>query len=221
MRPTLLTCALLVAGLPLHPDSAVLGQDAEAGPPEGWRIRTDHPGQDPADIEFMDMPPGWHVTTGPAAILWNPSHTASGEFRVEMESYLFDPRGRREGFGLFVGGRNLDGADQEYVYFLLREGGEFLVKRRRGEATEVVVDWSPAAPMVSYASRTEDEATAMNVLAVDAGRETVRFLVNGEEVATLPRGSLSLDGVVGLRVNHALNLHVTRLDVEEKGDLPE
>jgi hypothetical protein len=184
-------------------------------------VRTDRPGQDPADIDFMDMPPGWHVTTGPAAILWNPSHTASGEFRLEMESYLFDPRGRREGFGVFLGGRDLEGADQEYVYFLLREGNEFLVKRRRGDVTEVVVDWSPAPSMVSYAGKAEDEATAMNVLAVEAGDETVRFLVNGEEVASLPRGSLSLDGVVGLRVNHALNLHVTRLDVETEGDPPQ
>jgi len=41
--------------------------------------------------------------------------------------------------------------------------------------------------------------------------------VNGQEVATLPRADLAVDGVVGIRVNHALNLHVSRLEVTPLG----
>ena len=39
------------------------------------------------------------------------------------------------------------------------------------------------------------------------------YLVNGEEVASLPRADLDVEGVVGIRVNHALNLHVSKLEV--------
>ena len=51
------------------------------------------------------------------------------------------------------------------------------------------------------------------MLAVDVGPSEVVFLVNGQTVATLPRDGLDTDGIAGLRVNHRLNLHVTRLDV--------
>ena len=213
MRWTTLALALTL----LVPSAAAHAQEEEAATPEGWHVRTDRPDQDPAAVNFMDMPPGWHVTTGPAAILWNPERTASGAFEVEMEVYLFDPRGRREAFGFFVGGEDLDGPDQRYLYFLLREGDEYLVKRRTGDATEVVVDWSPAPSMNSYAERSEDDATAHNLLSMEAGEETVRFLVYGDEVASLPRAELQLDGVVGLRVNHGLNLHVSRLEVNGGG----
>lgn len=209
MRPIVIAAALPMV-LPL----AAAGQNAGSAPPDGWMIRTDHAEQSPAEIAFMDMPPGWHVTTGPAAIFWHPERSASGTFRVEMEAYLFDPRERREGFGIFVGGADLDGPGQRYVYFLLREGGEFLVKRRAGEETEVLVDWSPAPSMLTFAARADDQETARNVMSLDADAEELRFLVNGEEVASLPRAEVEVDGVVGMRVNHGLNLHVSRLDVE-------
>jgi hypothetical protein len=218
MRVSTVLVTLSLAPLILGSGEVALAQEtAEANRPEGWHVRTDRPNQDPADVDFTDMPPGWHVTTGPAAILWHPETTASGRFEVDMEVYLFDPRGRREAFGFFMGGQDLDGPNQEYVYFLLREGGEFLVKRRSGDGTEPIVDWSSAPSMKSWAARDEGEVSVRNVLAVQAGEETVRFLVNGEEVASLPRASLSLDGVVGLRVNHGLNVHVSRLDVEGGG----
>ena len=51
-----------------------------------------------------------------------------------------------------------------------------------------------------------------NVLAVAASGETVRFYVNDTEVARVPRQDLDLDGIFGFRVNHALNLHISRLE---------
>jgi hypothetical protein len=49
------------------------------------------------------------------------------------------------------------------------------------------------------------------VLAVEAGAETVRFFVNDEEVAAVPRAELDVDGIFGFRVNHRLNLHISTL----------
>ena len=180
-------------------------------------MRFDRAGSTEAELEmFVSMPPGWHITTGPAGIFWDPSVSASGNFRAEMEVFLFDPQGRREAFGIFFGGKDLEGDGQAYTYFLLRDGGQFIVKCRQGAETPTLVDWTPHASVRSYADRGED-SSVKNVLTVEAGVETVRFFVNGEKVATLSRAELPVDGVVGIRVNHALNLHVSRLAVTPLG----
>jgi hypothetical protein len=52
-----------------------------------------------------------------------------------------------------------------------------------------------------------------NDIAVEAHPETIRFFVNGELVAETDREGMPADGVVGLRANHHLNLHVSDLSV--------
>ncbi len=181
--------------------------------PDGWKVRFDRSGMSEADLEmFVSMPPGWHVTSGPAAIYWGPDMEAAGNFRIEMEVSLFDPGDRREAFGVFVGGQGLEGDAIEYTYFLIRNGGEFIVKRREGPEAPTVLPWTAHDAVLSYEDR-GDAGTAKNVLAIEAGADTVRFRVNGEEVANLPRSGLGMDGVYGFRVNHGLNLHITKLDV--------
>ena len=75
--------ALLLAG----PLSA---QDLER--PDGWKVRFDRAGSTESELGmFVAMPPGWHITTGPAGIFWDPALSATGNFRAEMEVFLFDP----------------------------------------------------------------------------------------------------------------------------------
>ncbi len=186
--------------------------------PEGWQVRFDNPEASEDDLEmFVAMPPGWHVTSGPAAIYRGPDMEASGEYRMEMEVYLFDPAGRREAFGLFVGGKDLAGDAIEYTYFLLRDGGEFIVKRREGAEAPTIHPWTGHEAILGWADREEEASSVKNVLALEAGAETVRFFVNDAEVAALPRADLGVDGVFGMRVNHALNLHVSRLETVAMG----
>lgn len=192
-------------------------QDEEAGPPEGWIMLTDRGGHVGGEFEFVEMPPGFHITTGPAAIFYHPEETAAGTFRVETEIFLFDPGRRNEGFGLFIGGRDLEGEEQAYTYFLIRRDGSVLVKRRDGAGTSVLHGWAEHPAVVTWEERGGEDAQAKNVLAVEARPEVLVFFVNGEEVHRMPREGQHVDGVVGLRVNHALNLHVTRLDIEPIG----
>lgn len=205
----------LAAGALLTSTMAVAGQD-EGGPPEGWEIRTDR-GQPAAEIDFQAMTPGFHVTTGPAAIFYDPANTAEGEFRVETEIFLFDPGQRNEAFGLFIGGSDLAGDGQSYTYFLIRRNGGTLVKRRDGSETSVIRDWTPHDAVVTWAEKEEGEATVLNVLAIEAGAEDLAFFVNGTEVARVPRGDHHVDGVAGLRINHGLNLHVRSFEVTPGG----
>jgi hypothetical protein len=187
------------------------GQDLER--PDGWLTRFDREGMSEADIEsFVEMPPGWHVTTGPAGIFWHPQNVATGNFRAEMEVFLFDPEGRREAFGMILGGSDLEGPGQDYTYFLLRDGGEYIIKRREGTEAPTVRPWTSDEAILGYADR-GDEATARNVLAVEASTNEVRFYVNDAEVARVPRREVGVDGIFGFRANHQLNLHISRLDV--------
>jgi hypothetical protein len=200
--------------LPLFAAVAVPAAAQDFERPEGWKVRFDRSGSTEADLEmFVEMPPGWHITTGPSGIFWDPALTASGRFRIEMEVFLFDPGTRREAFGLFFGGTDLEGPDQAYTYFLIRNGGESIIKQRQGAETPTLQPWTANDAILSFADRGED-ASVRNVLAVDCGANACDFFVNDEEVGSVPRLSLATDGTVGIRVNHALNLHISRLDVE-------
>lgn len=186
--------------------------------PSGWEARLDHPDRGAReDIAFQTMEPGWHITTGPAAVLYDPGKTGTGTYQVEAEVFLFDPGERREGYGVFIGGQDLQGAGQRYTYFLLRRDGRFLIKRRDGESTPTVQDWTEHPAIVSWEEREEGAETVKNVIVVDVGADEVVFTVNGEEVARQSREALDTEGVVGLRVNHSLDLHVARLDVRTNG----
>ena len=200
---------VLTLALPL----AAAAQDDALPPPDGWLARTDHGGE---GLEAMqEMPPGWHVTTGPAGIFYHPDTMASGDFRVESTVFLFDPQGLSEGFGIFFGGTDLAGDGQAYTYLLVRQDGSVIVKRRDGRGTSTLLPWTRHKAVVSWAGRGEGAATAKNVLFVEAAGDAIVFGVNEEEVFRTAREGQHVDGVVGLRVNHGLNLHFSSLDVTD------
>ena len=192
--------------------------------PEGWTVRPDGPahaahgsasaaGASAKDVVFVVMKPGWHITTGPSVILYDATHTAAGTYGVKSETFLFDPGTRREAYGVLIGGRNLDSDSQAYTYFVIRRTGEFLIRRRTGATTSNVRDWTASSAIRKYDDKKPDESSVRNVLEVKVAPDTTAFLVNGTEVARVPTKDIDTDGVVGLRVNHQLNIHVTALDI--------
>lgn len=210
---TALVLALLFA---VPAASSTAAQELER--PPDWKVRFDRPDAGEDDLEtFVAMPPGWHLTTGPAGIFWDPALTASGPFRLEADIYLFDPAGRKEAFGVFFGGSDLEGPAQSYTYFLIREGGEFILKERDGAEAPTLQGWTADEAIRSFADRDAGDSSVLNRLAVEARTEAVRFFVNGTEVASLPRSELPVEGRVGIRVNHRLDLHVARLEVRPLG----
>lgn len=206
---------LAVAALIVLPSLAV----AQQGAPKpvdartlGWQVRSDG-NKDISKLSFVEMKPGWHVTTGGvAAIFYRPEMTGVGDYTATMKVYFFGPQSTHaEAYGLLVGGKDLPGATQSYLYFLIRNDGKFLIKRRSGEHTDDVVPWT-ASPAIKTIAAT-DSANILNTLSIHAERDAVQFLVNGVIVAAKPRKGLAVDGVVGMRINHLLNLHVAELSV--------
>ena len=59
------------------------------------------------------------------------------------------------------------------------------------------------------------KGTATNLLEVDHKRDSSRvaFLVNGQEVYATDASAMNLDGIVGIRTNHNLDLHIEGFDV--------
>ena len=54
-------------------------------------------------------------------------------------------------------------------------------------------------------------------IVVDTKADSIRFLVNGTQVAALPVSQLGNgQGIVGLRVNHNLDVHVGDLTIAKK-----
>lgn len=200
--------------------SATLGGGEDGEVPENWQVRLDNPesdatigsNPDSADIYFVNMVPGMHITSGPAAIYWDSSNTVSGDFRVSSTLHLFDPGERREAFGVFFGGRNLQSEDQAYTYFLLRNGNQYLIKQRMGSETQTLVGWTDTDAMVSYTDTTE--SSVANTLAVERSGDTLTFHVNGTQVHAMDAGDIVTDGVTGLRINHRLNVHVESFEAE-------
>jgi hypothetical protein len=189
---------------------------AQLETPGNWRWATDRPahlvtGQDVPDSgwRFVAMPPGWHITMGPGGVLYDPAHTATGRFVLEAETFLF-PEKTDQGFGLFIGGRNLDGTP-EYTAFVIRHDGRGAVVRG-GPTPAMLVDWTPGDSIKAQ----EASDAVRNVLHVAVERDSVFFTVNGGRVASLPRSAGEFDGLFGFRVGAGVNLHVSTLDYTQR-----
>ena len=144
-----------------------------------------------------------------AAIFWQPNSMAKGDYTISASFTQTEPSGHPNAYGLFFGGSDLSGATQGYSYFVIRQGGEFLVTKRMGDETSAVVDWTAHDAINDL----DDQGRSSNTLAVEVGSSQVRFLVNGTEVTSQPRSAVDTDGITGLRVNHLLDVHIGDLDL--------
>ena len=186
---------------------------AQQGKPD-WKVRLDR-GHADASLTVSTMPPGWHVTTGKSSgIFYDPAWKGAGSYRVEATVFLFPDSRPSEGYGVFLGGSDLEADGQRYLYVLLRRDGRYLIKLREGATARDLVPWTAHA-----AIRQPGEEPAKNVLAVAVGEKGSAIEVNGEPVTTLERAKVpgGLDGQVGLRLNHGVNLHVTSVKVAPAG----
>jgi hypothetical protein len=180
--------------------------------PSGWSARMDEGGT-PAQVKLETMSPGWHVTTAAAAILYRDRDSVTGSYEVSSKLHLFpEEPGHLEAFGIFLGGRDLQGPDQRYTYFLIRGDGSFKLKRRAGgAAADLTRDWTPSPAIV----KGKADGPVANVLSVVVGRDKASFRVNGHEVYSTPRAAIDADGIAGLRINHNLSVHVATLEVKK------
>ena len=211
---TLLACGA-AAGVAAQadPDRPVSGGGTL---PPGWHARTD--GNRPlANVKFDSMSVGHHVTLGPAAIFWRDADNATGSYTVEAKFWQFPSdthRDHREGYGLLIGGSALQAAGERYTYFLIRDDGMFLVKRRMGDSTwAVTTGWTANEAVLKRAATADTTKPLENALMIRVTPTDVTFLVNGKPVYTAKANDVDASGIVGFRVNHNLNVHLGQLQI--------
>src|SRR6185295_2469580 len=203
-----ITAMPLVAQHPPDPDKKVAGGGTL---PSGWKGRAD--GTDSlAGVKVMPMGGGVHFMSGPAGIYYRPADKASGTYETRATFTQLQPAAHPEAYGLIIGGADLEGAGQKYTYFLIRQDGKYLIKRRAGESTPTVADWTDNA-----AIRKADSSGKMsNTLAIEVGKDKVRFLVNGTEGTSAETSKADMAGIAGLRINHTLNAPVEGFTVKSR-----
>ena len=204
----LLTIALL----------AFLAVPLAAQAPDGWMVRIDRStnAQDPDDtpnLKFATMGKGFHVTSGPAGVFWNPANTATGDYTASATFVLTKPSGHTNYYGLVIGGADLGAATQNYIYFLVAQDGTYLVKHRSGDQ---VHDVKAATPHDAVRKPGAD-GRSTNALEVRVAGNTISYVVNGTVVHTTPKSGMTAktDGLVGIRVNHLLDVHIEGFGVKK------
>ena len=187
--------------------------------PKGWKVRADRStnATDPdaaGTIKFATSGSGFHATNPQAAVFWNPANTATGSYSLKGNFTLMKPSGHTNYYGLVFGGSELEGASQNYTYFLVAQDGSWLVKRRNGEATENVVAKTP-----SDAVKKPDAAgQSTNGLEVRVLADKLEFAVNGTVVGSAPKTgqAAKTDGIYGIRSNHLLDIEVDGLSAAKR-----
>jgi hypothetical protein len=184
--------------------------------PKGWKMRVDRSASasDPdasGTIKFIQAGSGFHAINPQAAVFWNPANTAAGAYTLKGTFTLLKPSGHTNYYGLVFGGSDLEGATQNYTYFLVAQDGTWLVKKRNGDATQDVVAKTPNDAV----KKPDASGKSVNALEVRVGADKIDYVVNGTVVQSAPKSGVKTDGTYGIRVNHLLDVQVDGLAVSK------
>ena len=214
----LLASPLTAQGNP-DPDKNVKGSGSL---PAGWSARLDKATDSLQNLKFGPMGPGMHVTTGPSGIFWRSEDAVPGSFHtVATFTQTKALVTHHEAMGIFVAGKDINGATASYVYLIVRGDGMFSV--RQGGAvgagsTNLTTGGNRNGWLASEAVvKTDSAGKATNTLEVsgDAASKKLTFKINGKEVAQIDAPNGQVGGLVGLRVNHNLDVHVAGFAVHK------
>jgi hypothetical protein len=198
-----------VAAAQSDPDKATAGAGIRV---KGWQGRTDRAEQKITDVKFVQMGTGYHLTNGPHAILWSSENRARGEYTVKAR-ITKTPKSastHEESYGVFIGGTDLNGPKQNYLYCVVFGTGNVMVRHRDGGDTHTLLGKTANAAASKMGAQGATDEISMWVR---GGR--VGCSVNGTEVFSdatkdmIGKGKLvSTDGIFGLRASHNLDLHI-------------
>jgi len=185
--------------------------------PGGWKQRLDRStsASDPdaaGAVKFVSAGGGFHATTPQAAVFWNPANVATGVFTAKASFRLMKPSDHTNYYGLVFAGSDLEGPRQAYIYFMVAQDGTWLLKRRDGDASATTL---ANKTVNSVVNKPGADGTSVNDLEVRVLANKIEYVVNGTVVHATPKMFMTAktDGLVGLRVNHLLDVQVDRFSV--------
>lgn len=185
--------------------------------PAGWKQRLDRStsASDPdaaGTVKFVTMGNGFHATNPAAAVYWNPANAATGSYTAKATFRLVKPSNHTNYYGLVFGGSELEGANQNYIYFTVAQDGTWLLKRRDGDTNAPTIAGRTPSDVVKKPGA---DGTSINDLEVRVQANKIDFAVNGTVVHSTPKTGMTAktDGLVGIRVNHMLEVHIDNFAV--------
>jgi hypothetical protein len=222
------TVAMLAFGAMIAP-TVLAAQDADkkitggGSVAPGWQMRVDPRAGGSTPPKFVAMGDGFHATSGSRAIYWRDADVAKGNYKIEATFTLSKAPAHQESYGLVFAGKDLTGANQNYMYFTLGGHGAFLIKHRAGDAESLVhtiADWTPNAAI----SKADASGKSTDKLEVLVGAQKIQYLINGKEVFSQDRAQVvgagkmlsSTDGIAGIRVSHNLDVHITGFKITQQ-----
>ncbi len=235
-----IAAAPLAAQMPTAPAPKASPAPAATGAvPSGWKYREDRStsSTDPdgkGSIKIVSAGSGYHIETPTAAVFWNPANTVTGNYTLKGSFTINERSDHVNFYGFVFGGKDLDGAEQSYTYFLVAQDnppgarfgapqplGSWLIKTRKGEVTAPAFTLPGAAGRsgtFAHASVKIPDASgkATNALEVRVQTDKVDFVVNGTVVHTAKRSEVVTDGIWGVRSNHLLNINADGLSVTKQ-----
>lgn len=183
---------------------------SHSGLPPGYTAVFDHSEGSPPSVTYTEKETGrWEVTTGPAHILFARRDTAVNKYIVSATFEQLQAPSQAEGFGVFVGGINLNTPKARYAYFLVRGDGKYAVKVRDGANTRTLTDWTaqPTIPKQDAAGK------GLYGIRIEVKAKAATVSVNGAPITTISGKGIPLNGITGVRINHDLHLIVTPVSV--------
>ena len=224
MRITSAAVALLIA-LPTvaaaqDADRSVAGGGISVA---GWKGKIDAgamaQGKTVNDSKFSMNAGKLDLKIGPAAIYWSDANRATGDYEVKAS---FTENAHKpnhpHSYGVFIGGSDLDTADQSFAYCIAYANGTYSVKYFHGASVVTVAD-RVASPAINKAN---DAGTATNEIGWRVRGGKASCVINGTEVGSWDAAQLvgadklkSLDGTYGVRVSHNLDLTMTPLTLKK------
>ncbi|MFT4516231.1 MAG: hypothetical protein ACI89X_004032 [Planctomycetota bacterium] len=176
-----------------------------------WAIRMDSTEDVNKPDRFTLLPGGGiEATAGGNATLWRPDVSLTPPYRMSMRVKATNLELHPHGAGIVFGGSDVDNDKQTYSYFLVRGDGQFLIKTRDGGDTSDICLWGEQA---AVAKEVKESGIAINVLAVDVGKEVTRFSVNGTQVHEAKTEALHSAGQYGARLVHDLDVRFDQIEV--------
>ena len=169
------------------------------------------------DGKFAAEGQGFHVTTGPSALYWNPANKASGDYTVSAtfnEPKYMNLNDHPHPYGIAIAGNDLDGDNFSMLYCAAYGNGTSILRGFGPAAFQVGGRAAVANAAINKAAGPNQPVTQMIALSVKGDK--VECAVNGTTVWSVTKAEVvgpgklkSTDGIYGLRFGHNTEAIVT------------
>lgn len=185
----------------------------------GWQGKIDpqsaRRGSTIKDSKFKKDGDTYEISTGPAAVYWDPSNKVTGDFTAKAtfkETGVAVRSGHPHPYGIFIGGSHLDTDQPSLVYCVAYGDGTFLVREFSGGKVTTLTNKQPNDAV----HKAGEDKTVTNEVGWNVHGSRAECQVNGTVVAGFDKDALvgsgkldSLDGIVGVRVAHNVDVTMT------------